>query len=67
MSHKFLPLNFDPVDLCSVNNMARMLLRKPEEALSMLQETLKRGNATLAALYKSIEQFWPRRPDQSND
>ena len=31
-------------------------LRKPEEALSMLQETLKRGNATLAVLYESIEQ-----------
>ena len=58
VSHKFSPLNFDPVDLCSVNNMAQihLLLRKPEEALSMLQETLKRGNATLAALYKSIEQ-----------
>lgn len=58
LSHKFSPLKFDPVDLCSVNNMAQihLLLRKPDEAMAMLNETLNRGNATLSALYKTIEE-----------
>ncbi|KAL7564467.1 hypothetical protein ACA910_001561 [Epithemia clementina (nom. ined.)] len=58
VSHKFSPLKFDPVDLCSMNNMAQihLLLRKPDEALAMLNETLNRGNATLEALYKTVEQ-----------
>ena len=58
VSHKCSPLTFDPVDLCSVNNMAQihLLLRKPKEALTMLEDTLNRGNSTLAALYKSIHE-----------
>uniref|UniRef100_A0A7S3P6R6 GAF domain-containing protein n=1 Tax=Amphora coffeiformis TaxID=265554 RepID=A0A7S3P6R6_9STRA len=54
VSHKISPLQFDPVDLTSVGNMAQihLLLRKPEEAMSMLQQTLKRANETLAIIYK---------------
>lgn len=54
VSHKISPLQFDPVDLTSVGNMAQihLLLRKPEEAMTMLQQTLKRANDTLAIIYK---------------
>lgn len=61
VSHKISPLQFDPVDLTSVANMAQihLLLRKPEEAMSMLEQTLRRGNETLAVIYKSIKTKTP--------
>lgn len=57
VSHKISPLQFDPVDLTAVGNMAQihLLLRKPEEAMSMLQQTLKRANATLSVIYKTTK------------
>jgi tetratricopeptide (TPR) repeat protein len=56
VSHKLSPLQFDPVDLTSVGNMAQiqLLLRNPDQAMSMLQQTLKRANETLTAIYNSI-------------
>ena len=57
VSHKISPLHFDPVDLTAAGNMAQiqLLLRNPDEAMSMLQQTLKRANETLSAIYNSIE------------
>jgi len=53
------PLDFDPVVLGCLNNMAQIHLyyHRPQDALDMLRDALTRGNAALAKLYRDNEHW----------
>jgi tetratricopeptide (TPR) repeat protein/GAF domain-containing protein len=53
LSQANTPLEFDPVVLGCLNNMAQIHLQygRPQDAMDMLSDALTRGNAALARLY----------------
>lgn len=54
LSQANTPLDFDPVVLGCLNNMAQINLQygRPNDSLSLLSDALTRGNAALAAMYE---------------
>lgn len=62
LSQAHTPLEFDPVVLGCLNNMAQIHLQygRPNDAMEMLADALTRGNAALAAMYTNDD---PMRPD----